>query len=240
MVQEAKKSFAEAVAAEAAASAKATETEAAEEAADAEKAGDTAVSDQQGADMAEGGDAPGADASEQASCAKAEEEKTVQQKPAEPDWKTLYAVTLADFDNYKKRAARDREETYRYAEADILKDVLPAVDNLQLALSSAKTVDAAPSPSGNDGDAQFTSFVKGVQLVYDTLLKSLKDHGAEPFDSVGIALDTEKMEAIATLPSPDVEEGKVSIESKRGWMLKGKVLRAAQVVVSSGKPAETK
>ena len=190
--------------------------------------------------MAEGGDAPGADASEQASCAKAEEEKTVQQKPAEPDWKTLYAVTLADFDNYKKRAARDREETYRYAEADILKDVLPAVDNLQLALSSAKTVDAAPSPSGNDGDAQFTSFVKGVQLVYDTLLKSLKDHGAEPFDSVGIALDTEKMEAIATLPSPDVEEGKVSIESKKGWMLKGKVLRAAQVVVSSGKPAETK
>ena len=236
MVQEAKKSFAEAVAAEAASSAKATETEAGSQTADAEKAGDTAVSDQQGADMAEGGDAPGADASEQASCAKAEEEKTVQQKPAEPDWKTLYAVTLADFDNYKKRAARDREETYRYAEADILKDVLPAVDNLQLALSSAKTVDAAPSPSGNDGDAQFTSFVKGVQLVYDTLLKSLKDHGAEPFDSVGIALDTEKMEAIATLPSPDVEEGKVSIESKKGWMLKGKVLRAAQVVVSSGKP----
>ena len=240
MVQEAKKSFAEAVAAEAASSAKATETEAGSQTADAEKAGDTAVSDQQGADMAEGGDAPGADASEQASCAKAEEEKTVQQKPAEPDWKALYAVTLADFDNYKKRAARDREETYRYAEADILKDVLPAVDNLQLALSSAKTVDAAPSPSGNDGDAQFTSFVKGVQLVYDTLLKSLKDHGAEPFDSVGIALDTEKMEAIATLPSPDVEEGKVSIESKKGWMLKGKVLRAAQVVVSSGKPAETK
>ena len=240
MVQEAKKSFAEAVAAEAASSAKATETEAGSQTADAEKAGDTAVSDQQGADMAEGGDAPGADASEQASCAKAEEEKTVQQKPAEPDWKTLYAVTLADFDNYKKRAARDREETYRYAEADILKDVLPAVDNLQLALSSAKTVDAAPSPSGNDGDAPFTAFVKGVQLVYDTLLKSLKDHGAEPFDSVGLALDTEKMEAIATLPSPDVEEGKVSIESKRGWMLKGKVLRAAQVVVSSGKPAETK
>ena len=240
MVQEAKKSFAEAVAAEAASSAKATETEAAEEAAGAEKAGDTAVSDQQGADMAEGGDAPGADAPEQASCAKAEEEKTVQQKPAEPDWKTLYAVTLADFDNYKKRAARDREETYRYAEADILKDVLPAVDNLQLALSSAKTVDAAPSPSGNEGGAPLTAFVKGVQLVYDTLLKSLKDHGAEPFDSVGLALDTEKMEAIATLPSPDVEEGKVAIESKRGWMLKGKVLRAAQVVVSSGKPAETK
>jgi len=141
----------------------------------------------------------------------------------EPDWKTLYALTLADFDNYKKRAARDREDVYRYAESDILKDVLPALDNLQLALANAK--DKADDP-----------FVKGVQLVHDTLLKSLKDHGAEPFDSVGKELDTEKMEAIATLPSAEVEAGKVSIESKKGWMLKDKVLRAAQVVVSSGKP----
>jgi len=145
------------------------------------------------------------------------------EEPKEPDWKTLYALTLADFDNYKKRAARDREDVYRYAEGDILRDVLPALDNLQLALASAK--DKVEDP-----------FVKGVQLVYDTLLKSLKDHGAEPFDSVGKELDTERMEAIATLPSDEVGEGKVSIESKRGWMLKDKVLRAAQVVVSSGKP----
>ena len=159
----------------------------------------------------------------------AEEEKQdkSEDKHAEPDWKTLYALTLADFDNYKKRAARDREDTYRYAEMDILKDVLPAVDNLSLALANAKA---------NKDDP----FVKGVQLVYDTLLKSLKEHGAEPFDSVGKDLDTEKMEAIATLPSPDVPEGKVSIESKKGWMLKDKVLRVAQVVVSSGKPGGEK
>ena len=149
--------------------------------------------------------------------------KATEDKPAEPDWKALYALTLADFDNYKKRAARDREDTFRFAEMDILKDVLPAVDNLELALSNAK--EKAEDP-----------FVKGVQLVYDTLLKSLKDHGAEPFESVGKDLDTAKMEAIATLPSSDVPEGKVSIESKKGWMLKDKVLRAAQVVVSSGKP----
>ena len=120
-------------------------------------------------------------------------------------------------------AARDREDTYRYAEADILKDVLPAVDNLQLALANAK--EKADDP-----------FVKGVQLVHDTLLKSLKDHGAEPFDSVGLDLDTERMEAIATLPHAEIPEGKVSIESKKGWMLRDKVLRAAQVVVSSGQP----
>jgi molecular chaperone GrpE len=153
----------------------------------------------------------------------AEDKPAEPEKPAEPDWKALYALTLADFDNYKKRAARDREDTFRFAEMDILKDVLPAVDKLELALSNAK--EKAEDP-----------FVKGVQLVYDTLLKSLKDHGAEPFESVGKDLDTAKMEAIATLPSPDVPEGKVSIESKKGWMLKDKVLRAAQVVVSSGKP----
>ena len=153
----------------------------------------------------------------------AEDKPAEPEKPAEPDWKALYALTLADFDNYKKRAARDREDTFRCAEMDILKDVLPAVDNLELALSNAK--EKAEDP-----------FVKGVQLVYDTLLKSLKDHGAEPFESVGKDLDTARMEAIATLPSPDVPEGKVSIESKKGWMLKDKVLRAAQVVVSSGKP----
>ena len=165
---------------------------------------------------------------EEAAAEEKPEEARADEKPeaaAEPDWKALYAITLADFDNYKKRAARDREDTYRFAEAEILRDVLPAVDNLQLALDSAK--DNAEDP-----------FVKGVRLVCDTLLKSLKDHGAEPFDSVGKPLDTERMEAIATLPSPDVAEGLVSIESKKGWTLRGKVLRAAQVVVSSGAPAE--
>ncbi len=164
-----------------------------------------------------------ADAQSEAEAPAEPEQPAAEDKPAEPDWKALYALTLADFDNYKKRAARDREDTFRFAEMDILKDVLPAVDNLELALSNAK--EKAEDP-----------FVKGVQLVYDTLLKSLKDHGAEPFESVGKDLDTARMEAIATLPSPDVPEGKVSIESKKGWMLKDKVLRAAQVVVSSGKP----
>jgi molecular chaperone GrpE len=145
------------------------------------------------------------------------------EKPAEPDWKTLYAITLADFDNYKKRAAHDREDFLRYAESEVLKAFLPVMDNLALALGSAPDKDDA--------------FVKGVQLVYDKFLSAFKERGAEPFDSVGLELDVEKMEAIAQLPSETVEEGKVSNEAKRGWMLKGKVLRAAQVVVSAGKGA---
>lgn len=177
--------------------------------------------------------APEAEKPQEAEEAKAEEQKPAEEsakpaeapaKPAEPDWKDLYARLKADFDNYKKRAARDRDDVYRYAEGDILGDILPTVDNLALALANAKDQD--------------DPFVKGVKLAYDTLLKSLKDHGAEPFDSVGKDLDTEKMEAITMMPSADVAEGKVVAEVKRGWTLKGKSLRAAQVVVSSGKPSE--
>ena len=162
---------------------------------------------------------PAAEAAGEEAEKPAEEKKD--EKPAEPDWKDHYARLLADFDNFKKRTARDREDIFRYAESDILKDFLPVVDNLSLALSTAADKE--------------DPFVKGVQLVYDTFLNALKDHGAEPFDSVGLELDTEKMDAIAQLPSDTIEEGKVSNEAKRGWMLKGKVLRAAQVVVSSGK-----
>lgn len=143
-------------------------------------------------------------------------------KPAGPDWKDLYARTLADFDNFKKRTARDRDDTYRYAEADILKDILPAIDNLALALAAADRDDA---------------FVKGVRMAYDTFLAALKERGAEPFDSVGKPLDTAMMEAVAQLPNAEYPEGIVTNEVKRGWMLKGKTLRAAQVVTSAGAPS---
>lgn len=147
--------------------------------------------------------------------------------PAEPDWKSLYAITLADFDNYKKRAARDREDVYRYAESDILKDILPVVDNLALALEHAKD--------------KANEFVKGVQLVYDGLLKTLADHGAKPMaDLVGKEPDPNFHEAIATLPDEKIAEGKISNVAKTGWTLNDKLLRAAQVVVSTGRPAEAK
>ena len=163
---------------------------------------------------------------QESSSAKATEDN---QAPAEPDWKSLYAITLADFDNYKKRAARDREDVYRYAESDILKDVLPTVDHLALALKSGQ--ETASPLSGKESE-----FVKGVQLVYDGLLKALADHGAKPMaDLVGKELDPNFHEAIATLPDEKIEEGKISNVAKVGWLLNDKLLRAAQVVVSAGK-----
>lgn len=147
--------------------------------------------------------------------------KAPEQAKAEPDWKDMYARTLADFDNYRKRTARDREELVKFATSDAVKDMLPTADNLMIALDQAKDKE--------------DPFVKGVRLAYEGFLKSLKDHGAEPFDSVGESLDPSRHEAIATLPSETIKEGRISAEIKRGWMLNGRLLRAAQVVVSSGK-----
>lgn len=157
--------------------------------------------------------------------ATAEEAKLAEEeKPAATDWKDRYARAMADFDNFRKRTARDREDLVKFAAADVIKDVLATVDNLALALDKAK--DKAEDP-----------FVAGVKLVYDGLLKTLADHGASPLDSVGEPFDANFHEALAQLPSPDVAEGLVMNEVKRGWLLHGKLLRAAQVVVSAGNPA---
>ena len=175
------------------------------------------------ADEASEPEAPKEDSADASTEAEPEPETTEKSDEPATDWKDLYARTLADFDNYRKRAVRDREELVKFATSEAVKDMLPTVDNLALALDQAKDKE--------------DPFVKGVQLAYDGFLKALKDHGAEPFDSVGETLDPNRHEAIATLPSETVEEGKISTEVKRGWMLNGRLLRAAQVVVSSGKSA---
>ena len=146
--------------------------------------------------------------------------EAAEETAAEPNWKDMYARMLADFDNYRKRVSRDREELVKFAASDTVKDMIPTADNLALAIGQAKDPE--------------DPFVKGVQLAYDSFLKALKDHGAEPFESIGEELDPNRHEAIATLPSDSVEEGKISTEVKKGWMLNGRLLRAAQVVVSSG------
>ena len=194
-------------------------------AAEAETAQESASAD--AADKPEETNAEAAGAEEKPEEAEPAPEEKAEETPAAPDWKDQYARLLADFDNYRKRVARDKEDLAQFAAKDILKDLLPTVDNLALALDKAE----------NKEDP----FVQGVKLAYDGFLKALADHGATPIDSVGEPFDANFHEAIAQLPSADVAEGVVMNEVKRGWLLHGKLLRAAQVVVSSGapeKPAE--
>lgn len=166
----------------------------------------------------EAAEAPSAEAAE------ADTPSDSEAKPEQLDWKDRYARAMADFDNFRKRTVRDREDLVKFAAKDVIKDVLATVDNLARALDGAK--DRADDP-----------FVKGVQLVYDGLLKTLADHGATPLDSVGEPFDTNYHEALTSLPSEDVEEGVVMNEVQRGWLLHGKPLRPAKVVVSKGKGA---
>lgn len=135
-----------------------------------------------------------------------------------------YLRCRAEFDNYRKRMARDREDLVKSAAKDVVQDILATVDNLARALDGAK--DKAEDP-----------FVQGVKLVYDGLLKALEKHGATPIDSVGEPFNADYHEAVAQLPSQDVEEGVITNEVLRGWLLHGKLLRAAKVVVSAGKGA---
>lgn len=151
-------------------------------------------------------------------------EKLDDKKPAAIDWKDRYARAMADFDNFRKRTERDRDDLAKFAAQGVIKDVLGTVDNLARALDGAK--ERADDP-----------FVKGVRLVYDGLLKTLADHGATPLDAVGEPFDANYHEALAKMPSETVAEDIVMNEVQRGWLLHGKLLRVAKVVVSAGKGA---
>ncbi len=166
-----------------------------------------------------------AEETDEAPAEKAEEKKPAEEaKPAAIDWKDRYARAMADFDNFRKRTERDRDDLAKFAAQGVIKDVLGTVDNLARALDGAK--DRADDP-----------FVKGVRLVYDGLLKTLADHGATPLDAVGEPFDANYHEALAKMPSETVAEDVVMNEVQRGWLLHGKLLRVAKVVVSAGKGA---
>ncbi len=129
---------------------------------------------------------------------------------------------LADFDNYRRRMARERTETYQRAAESIYTDLLPVVDNFERALS------AAPAA----GDA----FADGMRMVYGQLKELLAKGGVEPIDALGKDFDPAVHEAIAYQPSADVAEGKVFFEHVRGYRMGDHVIRPASVIVSSGAP----
>lgn len=132
--------------------------------------------------------------------------------------------TMADFDNFRKRSLRDREDFARIAAGDVIKAILPTADNLERALASAPADDP---------------FAKGVRLSYDSFLAALAANGASKIETDGKDFDPNFHEALAQTPSATVPAGKIAETYRTGWMLNGKLLRAAQVVVSSG-PAEEK
>lgn len=155
-----------------------------------------------------------------------EENPESAEKKEKPDelavLKDRYARLMADFDNFRKRVAREYEETVKRSNARLLEELLPVLDDLELALTKA--------PSADD------PMVSGVKMVTDKFVSVLERNGLKRIDARGEVFDPSIHEALSMLPSPDVPAQTVIDQFRCGWTLGGKLLRAAQVIVSSGAP----
>jgi molecular chaperone GrpE len=132
----------------------------------------------------------------------------------------LLRVT-ADFDNYRKRTERERRELSDAVTADIVRDVLPAIDDLERAL-------AAPS-----ADDATRAYRRGVELIHRRLLDALRARGVEPLDVLGQTFDPNWHEAVAHDPvSNGRGDGEITAEIRRGYRIGQRLLRPAQVKVA--------
>lgn len=134
--------------------------------------------------------------------------------------KKEYLFLRADFDNYRKRMLKEREELLRNAGEKVLKGILPIVDDFERGLSATAGVDDA------------NAVREGMELIYNKLIKYLADNGVKAMDSTGQEFDADLHEAIASIPAPDPSlKGKVLDTTQRGYMINDKVLRHAKVAV---------
>src|SRR3954468_19980458 len=156
----------------------------------------------------------------------------------------------ADFENYRKRAARETQDAERRGKASVARELLPALDNLERALKSTgldpatgrPTADSGPTSEEQDAEAYDTpseevsaqeALARGVALVYGELRSALERAGVETYDPAGEPFDPTTSEALATRSGGDgVESGRVIETLERGYRLDGPVLRRARVVVS--------
>ena len=128
--------------------------------------------------------------------------------------------TKADFENYRKRVAKETSEALARGKADLARQLLPALDNLERALAA-----------GEDASAH-QALVKGVAMVRDELHGRLEGAGVESFDPTGERFDPQLHEALSTRLDEGTEPGLVLETLEKGYRLNGQVLRPAKVVVS--------
>lgn len=130
---------------------------------------------------------------------------------------------MADFDNFRKRQARDREDHAKRATESLMEELLPVLDHLDLALANAPD--------------KTSPLAAGVQMVADQFKATLGRFELKPIYSVGQAFDTARHEAVSEMASDTVPANHVLHQLRGGYMLGGRLLRPAQVIISSG-PAQ--
>jgi molecular chaperone GrpE len=155
------------------------------------------------------------------STAKVEEvsvEEKLQQEVA--DWKDKYTRLFAEFDNFRKRTIKERADLISSSTADVLKDMLPVIDDFDRAVKANENVD------------DITVVKEGFVLIHNKFYKKLESKGLKPIDAQGKPFDTDFHEAITSFPAPSEDmKGKVVDEVEKGYLLNDKVLRFSKVVI---------
>jgi len=164
----------------------------------------------------EGGEAPAAPPPEVDETAALEERL----RDAEERHVRLYA----EFENYKKRTARENEDFRRYANEGVLKEMLPVLDNFERAVSHAKEAEGAGAPAGG--------LLEGVELIRKQFLDVLGKLGVSPIEAVGKPFDPQVHQAVSQVATADAAAGTVVDELQRGFFFRERVLRPAMVVVA--------
>jgi molecular chaperone GrpE len=145
------------------------------------------------------------------------------------NWERLLRAT-ADFDNFKKRAAREKTEAAQYANASLLQKLLPVLDNFEMALAAAQNVN----------DEKLASFQSGVAMIQQQLKSALTETGLEEINAAGQPFDPNFHEAVSEQESAEVPEGHVLQQLRKGYKFKERLLRPATVVVAKKPAANSK
>ncbi len=150
------------------------------------------------------------------------EETTQKQLEEINEWKDKFLRLFSEFDNFKKRNARERIELTKTASADIIRKMLPVLDDLERALKSV------------GDDAALAPYRQGVELILNKMFGILEKEGLKTIEAKGQPFDTDYHEALTNIPAPSEDlKGKVVDEVEKGYMLNDKVIRFAKVVVGS-------
>ena len=139
-------------------------------------------------------------------------------------FRDLAMRTQADFENYKKRCAREKDDAIKYANKNLLEKLVSIVDHFELGLEAAR------------GESEKSPIYSGMSLVLKQLQDFLTENGLQPVEAVGQKFDPNLHEAIAHQPNDEVPEEHVITQTRRGYRYKDRLLRPSAVVVSSGPP----
>lgn len=132
----------------------------------------------------------------------------------------LYLRTLADLENYRKRAQREKEELSRFANENLLRELLPVIDNLERAIEHAR------------GDQGGGGILQGVEMTLSQFVKVLEKAGVKPVAAVGEPFDTARHEAMGHEESADFAPQTVVRELQKGYLLNDRLLRPAMVLLA--------